>query len=742
MRRDGGPGASRRWDSIVRENYRGFRLLAQSALDYDGGYAVGLGFEAQQVGAGGKGLDVEGEGFAFGDVGLTAEDASTGDVVEGNRGVGGREVATDVDGAVGRVGIYAEAALYGDGVDAKGLADFNGEDVGGRGARGVGGCDGDVALAFGHAVDDHILARYEELGDAVVAPGDGIGEVIAVGVGEKRGEVDGGGRCAQEHHERCLLYGLWSTVGVLDNVAYGMGRGGAVTVGGGEGHPVAAGVAVVGTQLDTELNGGGAGYGHVGAVNGGGAGVGRSGDDGGVLAVVVEDYGEVVGFGLADGELDGGNGAFGGIYHSRLGGDFRSAVLIENHGDIDHGLAGVVALENKHGLVALLHGSGIGIVGEAYRGCLAYFHLTGGGGSLVEIEPELAGLGLYAADEETEIAVLAVPVGAEVVPACGIIVVHIAAFDEVAFLDGGEQWRLDALGAAQNHAEVGAFGDEERTVERNQDQLAGGATTLNHIRTVAENGLTYGRGSRYDVDFDIVFAGALGIVEGGVDMTDVDAAFGRDELHGGLEVVERVEGSDGVVCTYGRIVKNLIVGELTLIGSVVDILRSFGGEGTDGRAELLGGSHGRSLGHCCQHGGDAATTLFDFLTLAGGIDIERVVEAVFTVVGEAEDFSAYGAGHGAFDMHLLTVEHGDGSGRDGNLHGDGLLGEIVETRNGEGDGNLILTRGIGRIGYGHGKLHGLAAHGDGGHHAGHILLPCLVAGGFACHPVEFVGVIP
>lgn len=80
---------------------------------------MGLGFKAQQIGAGGKGLDVEGEGFAFGDVGLTTEDAGTGDIVEGNRGVGGREVATDVDGAVGRVGIYAEAALYGDGVDAR-----------------------------------------------------------------------------------------------------------------------------------------------------------------------------------------------------------------------------------------------------------------------------------------------------------------------------------------------------------------------------------------------------------------------------------------------------------------------------------------------------------------------------------------------------------------------------------------------------------------------------------------------
>ena len=338
---------------------------------------------------------------------------------------------------MGRVGIYAEAALYGDGVDAEGLADFNGEDVGGRGFRGVGGCYGDVALAFGHAVDYHVLTRYEELGNAVVAAGDGICEDIAVGVGEERGEVDGGGRCAEEHHERSRLYGLGSAVGVLDDVAYGVGRGGAMAVGGGEGHPVAAGVTIVGTQLDAELNGGCTGYGHIGAVDGGGAGVGRSGDDGGVLAVVVEGYGEVVAFGLADGECDGGNSAFGGIYHSRLGGDFRSAVLIENHGDVDHGLAGVVALEHEHGLVALLHGSGVCIVGEAYGGCFACFHFTGGGGSLGEIEPELAGLGLHTADEETEVAVLAVPIGAEVVPACGIVVVHIAAFDEVAFLDGG-----------------------------------------------------------------------------------------------------------------------------------------------------------------------------------------------------------------------------------------------------------------------------------------------------------------
>ena len=91
---------------------------------------MGRRFEAQQVGAGGECFDVEGDGLAFGDVSLTAENTGTGDVVEGNRGVGGREVATDVDGAVGRVGIYAEAALYGDGVDAEGLADFNGEDVG------------------------------------------------------------------------------------------------------------------------------------------------------------------------------------------------------------------------------------------------------------------------------------------------------------------------------------------------------------------------------------------------------------------------------------------------------------------------------------------------------------------------------------------------------------------------------------------------------------------------------------
>ena len=230
-----------------------------------------------------------------------------------------------------------------------------------------------------------------------------------------------------------------------------------------------------------------------------------------------------------------------------------------------------------------------------------------------------------------------------------------------------------------------------------------------------------------------------------VEMAHVEAFCGCREVCRGFElVIERVRAVviDVARTRYGRIDHGIAVAEV--LGSVVEIV---------GRVEGTYGSYacGKYSGVCLGVGtyglapgcDSAAEILFGFLAYARGIESKRIRQFVFALVADGEAFFDDGGFVCGLDCDFIGRESHGGCRSDNELYVDGLLGQIalheVSLRCGilEGDGNIVCAGCHPEFTFHHRDREVDAVLSYGERHAFLILAPHLVAGGFACDPVDF-----